>query len=403
MKKLFSGLFTIMAIFSGLNAEVITAGSFQFAGGQYFYNSAPGATGGNISFSISPTLKLNEKISGIFTYAGGYRGSKEVADLVGGGTLFQDSQSHLVQTKFIFSPLKLLKLKIAGSYRKQLLRETPSENWGYGLFDYNKINSGLEIELNPWPKTSFALGLDYFTIVFPNYQSLESQQSPDLGREQAGEKVLDSHNQMYSFRANQFLIKNLHYSLTAIYLTKNYPDQPVVTSLDGLSASEKRLDKNILAAFSLSYPVKLSAALAILVEGNYQYNRTESNQNHSDARQQQFIGDYYGYNQNLDGINFYFLIGKNPKKSSVIELGINQSEKKYSGRPAQTSDGIYLAEKLNLRETVLSLGYTQPLNRNLNLKISAGYINSESNNKYQTYYQYNYESADYYFGFSYEF
>ena len=74
-----------------VNAEVY--------GGQYFYNGAESALGLVSSLVASPYTKFNDKWSLVPLYSGNYQGTQQVQDLVGGGTLFQDSQEHNVSLK----------------------------------------------------------------------------------------------------------------------------------------------------------------------------------------------------------------------------------------------------------------------------------------------------------------
>ena len=74
-----------------VNAEVL--------GGQYFYNNTESSLGADASLLVAPYTKFNDQWSMVPLYSGSYEGTQQVQDLVGGGTLFQDSQEHNVSVK----------------------------------------------------------------------------------------------------------------------------------------------------------------------------------------------------------------------------------------------------------------------------------------------------------------
>src|SRR5258708_2145035 len=167
----------------------------QLLGGQNYYNGSASSFGGLASLTLSPYTQFNERWSLVPLYAGNYGGTKQVTDLVGGGTLFQDSQDHTFSTKLIRSFTNGLKLKAVGGYGLEWLRETKDESWTKGLYDNRRSFGGGEAEWS-WDKDRYVrLAYDYYRIRFPNYQSLESGQvNNGLGRELSQPNVLDNSN-----------------------------------------------------------------------------------------------------------------------------------------------------------------------------------------------------------------
>ncbi|MDI6757085.1 MAG: hypothetical protein QME32_03575 [Endomicrobiia bacterium] len=381
-------------------AEFSSVGNFGFLGGQYLYAGAPSSLSGNLSLGFSPSVKFSGSATGILTYSGSYRGAKEVAQLAGGGTLFQDAQSHVGSLKIVLSPSKKIKIRPLVSYRKELLRETLGEQWTKGLFDYDKISAGAEAECEFSKKHSAAVGADYFTLAFPNYVSLESRQTADLGREQAGAKTLDSANLMISARSSHAFGRKLKLRLDAASVAKNYPDQPVATSLDALSATQKRADAAIASAASVSFPFSFSRDVGLIVEPGYSYSSLDSNQNRADARKARFIADYYDYNQGAPSANLHFIFGKKP---AVVTLGGSLSSRNYSSRPVQNADGDYLTDKIYVNETLSTLAAAYPVAKDLKARASVSHLKSESNMEYESVYKYNFESSAYFIGFNFDF
>src|SRR5258708_463265 len=146
----------------------------QLLGGQNYYNGSASSFRGLASLKQSSYTQFNERWSLVPLYAGNYRGTKQVTDLVGGGTLFQDSQDHTFSTKLIGSFTNGLKLKAVGGYGLEWLRETKDESWTKGLYDNRRSFGGGEAE-GPWDKDrSSRLDYYYYLIRFTHYQPLES-------------------------------------------------------------------------------------------------------------------------------------------------------------------------------------------------------------------------------------
>src|SRR6185312_5302999 len=86
---------------SGQAVEIKPVIDAQILGGQNFYNGADSSFGGVTSLTAAPYMQFNDKWSLVPLYAGNYRGTKQVTDLVGGGTLFEQSQDHTFSVKGI--------------------------------------------------------------------------------------------------------------------------------------------------------------------------------------------------------------------------------------------------------------------------------------------------------------
>jgi len=393
-------LLSLFSLLSPLEAaKVVPVGDFRFLGGQHFYNQTPGSLSGNMSFTIVPAVKFNDKFSLIPSYVGSYRGTREVNDLTGGGTLFQDGQYHLVGVKGVYALTTALKLKLGTSYRIELLRETKNESWGNGLFDYRKMNIGFETEYEYAKKQSTRVGVDYFALTFPNYKSLESQQSEDMGRELAGKEVLNSGNLMTTLKFNNTFGK-LSTEVSYSYTAKSFPDQPLVLA-DGSLSTNKRKDSYTIAGMNLTYPFKLLRGLRLVSSLDCQYIANDSTQSHYDANKPLFTADFYDYNYLSVGPAFHFIFGSTPW---AVSLSYTMNRQDYRTRLVQDESGNYSSnEKIYINETVAGVGIVYPLASGIKLRMLANYIEDNSNMKYEKTYSYNYHSSNYLMGFSFEF
>jgi hypothetical protein len=388
-------------LFSGpLGAASVTpVYDLRFLGGQHFYNGRSSALSGNVEVLMSPAVKFNDKWSLIPTYWGSYRGTRDVQELAGGGTLFQDSTAHGGLVKGIYQAGPALKLKAVTGARYEFLRETKDESWGDGLFDYQKYTGGVEAEYGRTPRAGVRAGYDYYLLRFPNYESLESSQDPTLSRELAGQKVLDSQNHLVSLGFWSPMPGNVRWDVSAYGNARSFDDQAIVSASGELTPRD-RSDQFISADTSLARPLIMTQNLRMVGELGFAYSRLTSNQNHYDARKTVFLEDYYNYSQTGIRSRLSAALGEKPW---LVSLGATLNRRNYGDRPIQDANGDYLTEKTRITDITTSLGVTYPLTQTFKARIVGTLGWSDSNMKYEKVFAYNYKIANYMFGFSYEY
>lgn len=393
-------LITYCCIPLAAEIKVIPVYDFQLMSGQYFYKSSPSSLSGNVFLNVTPAVKVNDKFSIIPGLTSSYRATKQTEDLAGGGTLFQDMLDNNVSARFIYKPLEFLKTKISSSYKLQYLRETKGEKFGTGLFDYNKLSNGFEAEYAFLQNYSARLGGDYYTLAFPNYDSLESQQAADLSRELAGDKVLDSKNLSGTFGGTAKLPLDVKLDAGYVYTKRDFTDQTVVL-LSGLLSSDKRQDVMHIGTLSLLSPVLQKDNLKIIAAYDDVFTANNSNQNHYDAKKTVFIENYYDYTSNYYAPSFTFLLGTKPY---AVTLSYGLEKRTYKARPVQDEDGTYdLTENIWSTTQNGTVSFIYPVSAGFKLKISTTYLWERSNMDYEELFTYEYDSANYLMGFSYEY
>jgi len=380
-------------------AEVVSVYDIRFLGGQHFFDGDVSALSGNISAVISPAVKFNEKWTLVPTYMGNYQGTRDVQELAGGGTLFQDSTGHGVNVKGIYSVSPSWKMKASAGAKTELLRETKDESWGDGLFDYRKYSGGLEAQYSFSDNANARVSYDYYMLAFPNYQSLESAQDPTLTRELVGTDVLNSRNHMVGLGIESPLPGNMKADFNVYYNMRGYGDQPVVNSA-GNTTSTDRDDKVTVAGVVLSAPLFMAEGLRLIGELGYTFSMTDSNQNHYDARKTTFLADYYDYSQNTIAPGLIAAIGETPW---VVNLGGAWNHRTYDSRPVQNGNGDYLTSKIDITEISAVMGVGYPVTKQLKIRTQATLGWSDSNMEYEKTFKYNYKIANYLLGFSYEY
>jgi hypothetical protein len=387
--------------------EFIPVFNATLMGGQYIFQ------GNRSGLLAAPVIRQNEQWSYLPIYAGNYQGTKGVNDGVAAGTLFQQEMDHRVSFTAIDSlPGTTWRLKPSISYKREFLEETRDETWGHGLFDYEKAGAGFEAENVYKDPFSYRLGVDFFRIRFPNFQSLESTSGTDplgnpLQRENAGTNVLDTYNyQLSAAGALPYPFDDPKVSLQGGYsvLYQDYSHESLVDSRGQLGSATR---KDFLQTWtaSVGHPntvtlwgeeCRLDSSFGVNLALNL------SNQNTFDATQTRFIADSYSYFDAGLGPNATLAWG-DKKRPAVVSGALRYDRTMYLGRQAQDGSGLYTGATLNQDHYSLALDYRYPIADQFYLKAQANVLFVRSNNHFETTYSYNYTTENYLLGFTFEY
>jgi len=387
--------------------------SASLAGGQYFFQGQRGSLGGNAAVTAAGLIKLNDDWKVLPMYTGAYVGTKGVDETVGAGTLFRQSMDHAVSA----TGIRRLRgsnwrVKPSAGYKRQFLKETRDEAWFHGLFDYEKISAGLELENQYREPFAWRAVLDFYRVRFPNYESLESRSGVDpfgnpLGRELASKHVLDTYNWQASVSGSRpwpyqdpKLVLQGSYSI--VY--KDYLDQRIVQET-GQFRDVARRDFLQAVGGSVARPMPLKVfgadgRLDLSFGLNFSYNR--ANQNSFDATFAKFIPDSYSY----------WTVGAGPgaslswgdkKAPTWTTASLRWSRQTYLGRLVQDAVGAYSSAKQHHDRYSLALAYGYPIAPKLTLTFRTNVLWASSNHKFQTAYAYTYRAMNYLIGVTYEY
>lgn len=380
--------------------EFIPLVNLSVFGGQYFFGSEPGSFGGNLNLDVTPAVKFGESSALLPSYYGGYRGVKDVTDLVGGGTLTQQSQDHTLSFKYIQKLGKDYKAKVKLGYRTELFRETLDETWTKGLFDYNKTSFGVEGErLNLGTVKNVLLGIGYFGFNFPNYQSLAEEK---YGQELSGKIGKDVLNftavEVYvnsEMKFSESLDARVMYNLTS----KSFGDQKIINDGPAYSTSLRQDLTQVvdgLASYSVTGMEAMKMSVGLTLQGVF----NSSNQNHYDATRTKFVPGYYDYLDLKIGPVLSVGLTSMPLTATVLYSFANRA---YSSRFVQDVAGTYGTDKTAVQTNVLRLGVEYGITKSLKVSLLVNYLNSGSNMKYEQVYKYNYSSVNYFLGLRWEY
>lgn len=371
--------------------------------GQYFFKKSAGSLEGYGDVSAQAARSFSPESGFYVTGRSVYTGFKQVNELAGGGTLFQQSWDNSLGFKWIRRFEGGYSLKPRVGVRSQLFRETNNEKWGKGLYDFGRYEAGVTWERKtrwslsvPW---TYQFSYDFYYTHYPHFKSLASQFGSALGSPDPGANVLDTFTNQLTYRS-EFDLPGFAtlwglYSLSLVQFT----DSKVVNS-QGQYLNSGRTDA--FHTLTLGYSKRLNdwqplgrvrpiwgAALA--------FSNLNSNQNNfdTDPNRLKYVGGYYNYwethvSPSVGGT--FLALGLN------VRLGYDFAYRGYTGRLTQNEDGSYNNGKLNQYTHSVSLDAAYPLWRGLDFKVRGMYSSSNSNTRYEQTYVYSYNSYNYFAG-----
>lgn len=377
----------MIVLFFLIGAEFRHTGFFGFYGGQYFFKNEAQSTAGNTFISYSPAF-VWDSISVVPQFNIYYAGTKSAKELAGGATLFQDSLDLSGQVSFVKKG-GFYKLVALTGYTNSYLRETRDETIGKGLFDYRSINAAVsaDFEYKNW---RFTPGIDYYTITFPNYQTLESS-TQTLARELSDKNALDTVNTGISI-ATKFK-NNVTFSYSVIF--RNFTDQRVVL-ITGDKSDEKR--KDVVQEFRAGFKTKTGKNTVFYPSIGLLFRNNSSNQNNYDARNTKFNESFYSYTDSgiVASIKTAFI-----NHPFIYTLSYSYTDRKYANRPVQDEKGTYLDDRIFILEKIVSIGIDYPVTKTMKFSFNATFGDTYSNMKYEKLYKYTYTNSNYFIGFEY--
>jgi len=136
---------------------------FQMMGGQNFYTGEQASLSGNANGFFAPAMRLNDEWSVLPSLSSNYMGTRQVLDLVAGGSLFSSSWDNALTVKALYAPTDSpWRIKPHGDFKYEFLREAAGENLGQGLYDYMQWDVGADAEYVYRDPYALNFGIDYY-------------------------------------------------------------------------------------------------------------------------------------------------------------------------------------------------------------------------------------------------
>jgi len=400
IKKMF--LFSIFSLCNILYALDFTPSiDFSAYGGKYYLDNKSASFDAKLDLFASYVLNIDEENQVYPIYSGYYNGTQDIQELAGGDVLTRQRMGNSFTLKYKHSK-DFNSIKPRLSYSINRIKETKDEKWGSGLFDYNILSAGVEMEQER-PEANYKEYFDFFNVDYPNYSSLISQVETVIDTttyselsENAGKDVLNSRNYRAGFSYVKFPYNVvLTNDLSITY--KDFYDQSVVKN-PGVGGSIFKSDKRKDLLFSLSTLLENTNKKVYLSLGvNLDY--LNSNQNSYDASRTKYISDFYDY----ISFEIYPNAKLNFKNGGYFSYSFTYTRMNYLGRYSQDIDGNYLSSKIRQNFYLSSLSLAYPVAKNLYAKGVYSYQSVDSNMRYEAGYRYNYTSESFLIGVEWSF
>lgn len=376
--------------------------------GQYFFNNSAGSVNGFASANAQLLRSLSSGSGFYLDARAAYTGFKQVNELAGGGTLFQQSLDASLGAKWVKRWDEGWSLKPRVGVKSGLFRETKDEKWGKGLYDSWRYEAGVVWEHKtrlgdeiPW---TWQLSYDLYYTQYPRFRSLTSQFNTEQTAPNPGSRILDTVTNQFGYRGEfdlpGFASAWLYYSISFVSFT----DQKVVQS-QGQFLSTNRSD--VCQSLNLGGSKRFNDWQALgrvrpVAALGFTISDVISNQNSfdSDPARLKYIGAYYDYWEVRlsPSLTTTFLATK-----TALRAGLDFASRSYTGRLAQNSDGSYKGAKLQQYTESVSIDASQPVWRALDLKLRAAWSNTSANTAFEQTYQYNYHNYNYFAGVGWKF
>jgi len=376
----------------------------SLTGGQYYLKDE-GSTGGNLDLFCSPVLNFSKTSALLPIVILNYRGTKDVTDLVGGGTLVQQTIDAGLSLKYVQKFSSGLKIKPRIGYYVEYLKETNDEEWGKGLFDYNKIIAGFEVEKQLNSGLNLRAGLDYYTIRYPNYISLLYSEKFETSIDtvtyselsaNAGKNVLDYNTSALFVEVTKKMSEICSTQAKLDFLLKNFTDAKTV---DETGTFTSNLRQDIIYFLTLGANFTFERTIVGLTN---LFEFYDSNQNSFDTANAVYIENYYDFWENSLNPSLTFLLGE-VDKITKLTLYYNIGYRQYISRLAQKDDSSYLDEKTYQKIITLGISLKIPVVSSLSCVVQTNYRDSSSNMRYEKNYKYNYTVFNYFVGVNWQY
>lgn len=396
--------------------EVVPVLSAVLMGGQFLFEGESSSFGGYGDLDIGPAVAFSPDTKLFAMYNGRYRGFKNVDDLVGGGTLFQQYMDHRLGVKLVHKFAENTSFKARASFKKELFRETTDEKWGKGLYDFNRPGAGIGLERRTTLGDKPFLGsvnYDFFFTHYPNYRAVQSDRGAELANvgltaeNSPGEDILNNISNQVGFEGQMAFSREWSGKASYNVILRNFTDQKLIDSTAKYLSTKRR---DFIQELELSGTYQAGEwevggrKLKTRWSMTYGLRWNNANQNHFDVdpdpNLSKFIENFYDYFENRVGPSAFMEV--DPWKLR-LSLGYQLSLRNYTDRLTQASTGVYETTKLrqNTHSITFQAGY--PIYPQLTLMTFFNHRIANSNTQVQVPYRYDYNSSNYFAGVGYEF
>ncbi|MBI3291868.1 MAG: hypothetical protein HYZ73_03540 [Elusimicrobia bacterium] len=386
-------------------------GNASVLGGQFRFERNSPSSGALASLTLSPVVSFSDRRTLVPIYAFNYRGFRDVLDVIGGGTLFQQTLENQGVLKWVeqFDGGRWA-VKPFVSFKSVLYRETTNEDWGKGLFDYNRVGTGgnatRRLAEQGYIPRSVGMGYAFYSTTYPNFRSLASQFGREFDVPQPGSKVLNNQVHQGTLESEWRMTPKVRADASLLFSRRSFSDQRIVQEDDSFSR-DTRTDRDFHLEFGGVYlfeplDIRPDVRVGLSVRLGYSLDRRWSNQNHFDAdiARLKFIPNFYDFIQQGISVTTQWVLAPWPVNLSAR---YTFERRNYSDRLIQNQGGAYGTDPIHQNSHVVTTNLSYRLWKGLNLRIVGNVRDSTSNTQFERFFRYNFKSASYFGGMTYEF
>lgn len=295
-------------------------------------------------------------------------------------------------------------IKPAFFYHLIWIEETQDETLGNGLYDYDDIGGSIHVEklyAGDYPKKS-QIGFSFFKRKYPHFSSLLAAFDPNSTLEV---KEKDLHGYKLDLGYQGRITDKLDGMLNAYGLLKDYTDKKTVNE-NGIREGNSRQDWYFELNGILSYELceRVSAGFGSSYRQNFSNLDFYDTQNSATLADDRFFDGYYDYLQYRVNPSLTFKSHditvetpddqpeQKPNGYHEVQVGYALEATYYHGRTALDALGGLLQEEQRDWNHTVYIDFTMPIHDNVNFLITGRYTAQDSNQKFEDFYVYNYET-----------
>jgi len=378
-------------------AKIESLININLDGGNSIYEGETSSLSGDGGIDFIPAINFSNNTALLPYFGASYQGVQQLQQLAEGGYLYQEQLDGVFSLKLLNKLDSGYVIKPNMGYKIELLKEAKDEKWFNGLYDFHRVNAGVEVEKKS-ESSCLNMGYNAYWFNFPNYESLASA----VGFYQPGKDLFDCLiNEVYVKRTSP-LFKKLSIEYGNNFAYKYFIDQKKTVETTGYSSTH-RYDLTDDFDLNLTYPLpefKLwKVRMKPLTGINYEFTYNYSNQNYWEERTLVFIKGFYNYVENGVGPSLVLFFPEAISLSASYDFSLRN----YTNRPIQTVSGIYGEDKINQTKQTLSVRTDFPILGGFTGYALFDWQKVSSNMKYEQFYKYNYTSGYYLAGINYKY
>lgn len=360
--------------------------------------------GGDVFGYFSPTYKFDDSLFLIPLYTVEYKRSIQFINQDEGIQLNSEYMTHNANLALRKEYEKDWFIKGSAFGTWNYVKETKDESWTKGLYDYRDVGCSFDLShknKSSYYKDNYSIGFEYYRRMYPNFVSLASIGMPSAPEK--NEKDFDAFK--LGVGLNRITSTGTQLYLKPYYLFKRFIDKHTVNDDGTYELSQMRKDQIINLDYGFRLP--LNEEFSVGMDNNYLYNF--SNLGYYDSmstllpNDDVFTHKYYSYHSASALPYVEYIHSLEEEKDVRLKLLYSYLFRYYPERKAQGPMGDYTSQDEQDFEHILSSSFAWPLTKNLDFLIRYSYTWARSNQKYEQFYRYKYDTYEIQTGISLDF